>query len=92
LVVNSLNKQFADHLQIIPSNVGLHIAAFARHASVDEINAIAHRASEAGVEVHTLSRFSVQMPPKAGLVLGYGAIPAERIEEGLRRLRLCFVT
>jgi len=92
LVVSGLNKQFADHLQLIPSNVGLHIAAFAHHASVDEINAIAHRASEAGVEVHTLSRFSVQMPPKAGLVLGYGAIPAERIEEGLRRLRLCFIT
>jgi GntR family transcriptional regulator/MocR family aminotransferase len=91
LVVKILNQQFAHHLQIIPSHVGLHIAAFARRASVDDINAIVRRASDAGVKVHTLSRFAVQAPSRAGLVLGYGAIPAERIEEGLRRLRLCFV-
>ena len=90
MIINGLNKEFADHLQIIPSNVGLHIAAFARRASVDEIDAIVHRASDAGVEAHTLSRFAVQAPAKPGLVLGYGAISAANIEEGLRRLRLCF--
>ena len=90
MVVNGLNKEFADHLQIIQSNVGLHIAAFARRASVDEIDAIVRRASDAGVEVHTLSRFAVQAPAKPGLVLGYGAISAANIDEGLRRLRLCF--
>jgi len=29
-------------------------------------------------------------PRRAGLVPGYGAIPAERIEEGLMVLRRCF--
>jgi len=72
MVVNGLNKEFADHLQTIPSNVGLHVATYARSASVDEIGAIVRRASDAGVEVHALSRFSVQAPPKPGLVLGYG--------------------
>jgi len=91
MVVNGLNEEFADQLQIIPSNVGLHVATFARRASVDEINAIVRRASDAGVEVHALSRFAVQAPPRPGLVLGYGAISASNIEEGLRRLRLCFV-
>jgi GntR family transcriptional regulator/MocR family aminotransferase len=90
MIVNGLNKEFADHLQIIPSNVGLHAAAFARRASVAEIDAIVRRASDSGVAVHTLSRFAVQAPAKPGLVLGYGAIPAANIEEGLRRLRLCF--
>jgi DNA-binding transcriptional MocR family regulator len=28
-------------------------------------------------------------PTRPGLTLGYGAIPTERIEEGLRRLRTC---
>ncbi len=91
MVVNGLNKEFADHLQIIPSNVGLHVAAFARRAPVDEIDDIVRRASDAGVEVHALSRFSIQAPAEPGLVLGYGAIAAANIEEGLRRLRLCFV-
>jgi GntR family transcriptional regulator/MocR family aminotransferase len=92
MVTHGLTNEFADHLQTIPSTVGLHVAALARTSSAVEIDAVVRRASEAGVEVQTLSRFAVQESPKAGLVLGYGAIPAEHIEEGLRRLRLCFGT
>ena len=91
LVTHALTNEFPDHLQTIPSTVGLHVAAFARTASVDEISAVARRASAAGVQVQRLSRFAVQVPAKPGLVLGYGAISTANIEEGLRRLRLCFV-
>jgi GntR family transcriptional regulator/MocR family aminotransferase len=90
MVMHFLTNEFADHLQIVPSTVGLHIAALARTASVDEIDAVVRRAFDAGVQVQMLSRFAVQARPKAGLVLGYGAIAAAQIEEGLRRLRLCF--
>jgi len=91
MISNSLTNDFADQLQTVPSTVGLHVAALARTASVSEINAVARRASDVGVQVQTLSRFAVQAPAKAGLVLGYGAIPAANIEEGLRWLKLCFV-
>ncbi|HEV8486794.1 MAG TPA: PLP-dependent aminotransferase family protein [Blastocatellia bacterium] len=91
MVTHGLSNEFADHLQTVPSTVGLHVAALARTASVDEIDTVVRRASEAGVEVQTLSRFAVHAPAKPGLVLGYGAIPAAKIEEGLRRLRLCLV-
>jgi GntR family transcriptional regulator/MocR family aminotransferase len=91
MVTHSLSNEFADHLQTVPSTVGLHVAALARTASADEIAAVARRASDAGVQVQTLSRFAVHAPAKPGLVLGYGAISAGQIEEGLRRLRLCFV-
>jgi GntR family transcriptional regulator / MocR family aminotransferase len=91
MITKSLTNEFTDHLQTVPSTVGLHIAALARTAAVDEIAAVVRRASGAGVQVQMLSRFAVQAPPKSGLMLGYGAIPAEHIEEGLRRLRLCFV-
>jgi GntR family transcriptional regulator/MocR family aminotransferase len=90
LVMHGLTNEFADHLQTIPSTVGLHVAAFARNASAVEINAVARRAAAAGVQVQSLSRFAYQVPAKPGLVLGYGAIPAAGIEAGLRRLRLCF--
>ena len=90
MVTHGLTNEFADHLQTIPSTVGLHVAAFARTASVDEISAVARRASAAGVQIQSLSRFAVQVPAKPGLVLGYGAIATANIEEGLRRLRLCF--
>lgn len=90
MITKTLTDEFADHLQIVPSTVGLHVAALARTASVDEIGAVVRRASDSGVQVQTLSRFAVQAPPKSGIMLGYGAIPAKHIEEGLRRLRLCF--
>jgi DNA-binding transcriptional MocR family regulator len=34
--------------------------------------------------------FAVEGLPRSGLVLGYGAIATDQIEEGLRRLRRCF--
>jgi DNA-binding transcriptional MocR family regulator len=48
------------------------------------------RASAARVEVQQLSAFAFSGPAQAGLVLGYGAISTDHIEEGLRRLRSCF--
>ena len=44
----------------------------------------------AGVVVQELSKFGVDSPGPPGLLLGYGAIPTARIEDGLRRLRSCF--
>jgi GntR family transcriptional regulator/MocR family aminotransferase len=90
MIVDTLRRDFADHLDVIPSTVGLHIAATARTASADKIGAIVRRASDAGVVVQELSRFGVNAPGPPGLVLGYGAIPTARIEDGLQRLRSCF--
>ena len=90
MITRILTRDFADHLDVIPSSAGLHVTAVSRKASAAEVHAVARRASELEVEVQELSRLSVDVPRRAGLVLGYGAIPAGRIEEGLRRLRKCF--
>ena len=85
-----LGRDFADHLKVIPSIAGLHIAAVARTASADQIGAIVRRAADTGVVVQELSRFGVGSPGPPGLLLGYGGIPTADIEDGLRRLRSCF--
>jgi len=85
-----LTRDFAGQLDPIPSAAGLHVAALACSASADQIRSVVRRASDAGVEVQELSRFGVHAPAQPGLILGYGAIPAGRIEDGLRRLRNCF--
>jgi GntR family transcriptional regulator/MocR family aminotransferase len=90
MVTRTLTTEFADHLELISSSAGLHVSALARTSSAEKLGAIARRASEAGVEVQQLARFAVGAPGRAGLVLGYGAIPTAHIEEGLRRLRECF--
>jgi GntR family transcriptional regulator / MocR family aminotransferase len=55
-----------------------------------ELAAVLERAWAAGVGLVALSTWDAGPPSQPGLVLGYGAIPTARIEEGLRRLRRCF--
>ena len=89
-LVGILARHFADHLELIPSTTGLHVAALARTASVEQVETVVSRAAKADVAVQRLSAFAVNRSPRAGLVLGYGAIATEQIPEGLRRLRRCF--
>ena len=90
LIVDILARTFADELDVVPSSVGLHVAALARNASVERIDAVVRRASTAGVECQPLSMYAVKERRLSGLVLGYGAIGSERIEEGLALLRRAF--
>jgi GntR family transcriptional regulator/MocR family aminotransferase len=90
VVVAAVKHDFADHLEIIPSTTGLHVAARARRASAEQIDAVVGRAAQADVAVQRLSSFAGGGIAGAGMVLGYGAIPLEKIQEGLWRLRQAF--
>jgi GntR family transcriptional regulator/MocR family aminotransferase len=90
IVIETLTRQFGDSLEVVPSIAGLHITALARNASAEEIKIIVEKASEAGVEVQELAPLTVAPSGRAGILLGYGAIPTANVREGLRRLRSCF--
>jgi GntR family transcriptional regulator/MocR family aminotransferase len=89
LLANAITP-FAEHLELVPSTAGLHLTALARKMSVDQIAAIARRAADRGVAIQILSHFAVSAIPRAGIMLGYGAIPTTRIDEGMQLLRACF--
>jgi GntR family transcriptional regulator / MocR family aminotransferase len=78
------------HLTLIPSAAGLHVSAIARRASAEEVLAVTRRALTAGVAVQPLSGFPITLTPRAGLAIGYGAIEASDIREGLSRLGRAF--
>ena len=61
-----MNKDFADHLEVVPAVAGLHVAALARSASVDQISDVAVSASALGVEIQRLAKFAVDGPPRPG--------------------------
>jgi GntR family transcriptional regulator/MocR family aminotransferase len=91
LIADLLARDFADRLVPMPSVAGLHLAALCDTLSADRLRDVVRRASDEGVEVQELSRFAVEgVKTPAGLVLGYGAIALDRIEEGLRLLRTHF--
>ncbi|WP_027344780.1 MocR-like pyridoxine biosynthesis transcription factor PdxR [Hamadaea tsunoensis] len=84
LIVEILERDFADVLQIVPSAAGLHLSAYSL------VDCDVPRAVRQGVGIEPLAGYYAVPPGRAGLVLGYGAIPLDRIPEGLRRLRACF--
>jgi GntR family transcriptional regulator/MocR family aminotransferase len=88
-IVQVLTRDFDGCLTPLPSTGGLHLAAlFPRRPGAPD-RAVAERAAAQGVAVFPLSYHFVDTPPRPGLLFGYGAIPSDRIEEGLRRLRVC---
>jgi GntR family transcriptional regulator/MocR family aminotransferase len=83
LIGRILVRDFADLLEPVPSAAGLHLSALLPEGTDDR--AVVHRARSRGVGLLALSDYFVD-EPRPGLILGYGSIPAARIEEGLRRL------
>lgn len=71
---------------------GLHLSATFRRGGLKLEREAVARAQAAGVGLFTLSRYCAGPRAKAGLVLGYGAMPTSRIAEGLRRLGACLAT
>jgi GntR family transcriptional regulator / MocR family aminotransferase len=90
MIVDAISRDFADHLELVPSTTGLHVTALARRMSADQIAAVRRRAAGRGVALYDLSSLSISGSPPAGILLGYSAIPTARIEEGLCLLRACF--
>jgi GntR family transcriptional regulator/MocR family aminotransferase len=90
-IVEVLARDFADELEVIPSSVGLHLAAFARSASVDRVRSIVGRATASGVACFPLSLFAAGERQLAGVAIGYGGIGLDDIDEALRRLRRAFI-
>jgi GntR family transcriptional regulator/MocR family aminotransferase len=89
-IVESLERRFPSWLRLIPSAAGLHAAAGAVAGRRADILRAVHRAQQRGVRVGVLSDFYLGAQARAGLVIGYGAILASRIDEGMKRLAAGF--
>jgi GntR family transcriptional regulator/MocR family aminotransferase len=84
MILETLRRDFADRLEVVPATAGLHLAAWPRR-EVD-VAALVRRAAAAGVAVQDLADYHGFGEGRAGLAIGYGAIGTDRIEEGLRLL------
>jgi GntR family transcriptional regulator / MocR family aminotransferase len=89
-IVEAIRLGFGGRLRVVPSVAGLHVTADVAPGFSLDVDQFVRRAEGRGVVVNTLADFSADASRRAGLVLGYGAIPTEHVEEGLRRLARCF--
>jgi GntR family transcriptional regulator / MocR family aminotransferase len=84
-IVHFLDGPLGTMLKGIPSAAGLHISALLQdpRASEDEI---VRDAGKVGIAINGLARFHASHPTRRGLVIGYGAISLERLDEAMTRL------
>jgi GntR family transcriptional regulator/MocR family aminotransferase len=89
-IVEILERDFAGVLRPLPAAAGLHVCAEATGRDIEEVERASDRAAEMGVAVHLLANMAAIPPGRSGVILGYGAIATEHIDEGMRRLRAAF--
>nr|WP_239062306.1 PLP-dependent aminotransferase family protein [Streptomyces sp. SID13031] len=83
----ALHSTFDGVLRPLPSLAGLHVSVVSDDPGFDDL-AMARRAEELGGEVMALTFHSVtDIPRVRGLILGYGALPVEQMDEALAVLR-----
>jgi GntR family transcriptional regulator / MocR family aminotransferase len=83
LLYTVLKRDFSDWLTPIPSLYGMHVAAWAR----DGVDLDAAVLAARSVKIHTLERYHLEQPKRAGLIFGYGAVDLPQIARGLAELR-----
>jgi GntR family transcriptional regulator / MocR family aminotransferase len=84
LILTVLRRDFADRLEIVPSTAGLHLAAWP--LGQVQLPTLVERAHAEGVRVEDMAGYFGFGAGRPGLVIGYGGIAVDRIEDGLRLL------
>ncbi|MFF2052380.1 PLP-dependent aminotransferase family protein [Leifsonia sp. NPDC058194] len=84
IVVEEAQRLLGDRLAVVPSAAGLHLALRPLAPGFDSARVV-ERAAVAGVAVQPLTRFCAG-ERREGLLLGFGAIAAADIPDGLRLL------
>jgi GntR family transcriptional regulator/MocR family aminotransferase len=85
LINSALAGPLSRWFELVPAQAGLHASAYLRRGDVDDLTRL--RKDCAGVDVGFFEFGQVSVGvTRPGLVLGYGAIPTDRIPAGLRRL------
>jgi GntR family transcriptional regulator / MocR family aminotransferase len=85
-VIAALRHDLAAWLVPVPSVAGLHICARLVPGSDVDVARVVEEAGRHGVAIRSLASYCVDGPPQPGLVIGFGAIPTERVADGLRLL------
>jgi GntR family transcriptional regulator/MocR family aminotransferase len=77
LVLNLLDRSLGQHLTVVPSFYGMHIAALARKTI--DCEAISQALSRRGILIHSLDRYFVDPPGQIGFVIAYAAADSRQL-------------
>ncbi|MCI0412606.1 PLP-dependent aminotransferase family protein [bacterium] len=83
-LVDSVNYFLRKDLQLQPGSAGMHLIGWLRKGLSDK--AVSREAALHGIEVPALSFYSERELERDGLLLGYSALPPNRIVQGIEAL------
>ncbi len=84
VLVDAARRELAGALELSPSPAGMHLVGWLPDGVDDRVAAA--RATEHGVEAPAISQYYAGTAGRAGLVLGYAAVPAKESRAAVRRL------
>jgi GntR family transcriptional regulator/MocR family aminotransferase len=85
LLLSSLRDTLSEWLAPVPCLYGMHVAA--EPLTRVDLEAVSAALAQQHVKMHTLSRYFLGPPTRAGLVLGYGTVDLTEIRRGMSMLR-----
>ena len=85
-LLDALDRQLGDRIEIAASDAGLHVLVWLRGVPFGRTPALIRKAERAGVRVYSVAPFYAAPPRRAGLLLGFSALPERDIVDGVQRL------
>ena len=84
VLVEAARRDLKGLLEVAPAEAGMHLVGWLPERVSDKT--ASEKAARYGVDVSPLSAYSTKSLPRGGLVLGYAAVNARQIKDGVRRL------
>ena len=84
-LTDTLQRELADSLELIPSTYGMHLGAYLRGDA--DVEGLVQQMEQAGIMMHSFARYYAGRPGRAGLVFGYGAADLAQLERAMSLLR-----
>jgi len=83
-LIDALQRHYGDAVEIVSATAGIHLVVLLPRGMDDESTAARVRA--AGIACSALSACCLERPQQGGLILGYGGVASDQIDESVRRL------
>jgi GntR family transcriptional regulator / MocR family aminotransferase len=80
-----VRRELAPWLEPVPSDYGMHVAAFSRTGR--DLEPVADALAGMNVKIHTLERYFRAPHARTGFVFGYAAVDPPLLRQGLALLR-----
>jgi GntR family transcriptional regulator/MocR family aminotransferase len=91
-MIRRIERHCGRWLTVLRSEAGLHLATELKRGVSVNLASLGRAADERGIRLSTLADFSTGPRPRQGLVLGFGAIAAPRIADGIQQLARLLAT